>query len=426
MKVAPLIYNSLIRGYSFAIKLAAPFHDKARQLSKGHENLLPLIEEELKEATAPRVWFHCASLGEFEQGRPLMEAYKQKYPAHLIVLTFFSPSGYQVRKNYAGADFVFYLPPDTPENAQRFIAAVKPQLVFFIKYEFWYHYLSQLHRKNIPVMLISGIFRPGQLFFKQHGGFYRKMLHYFNHLFLQNKESVQLLKNIGIANTSLSGDTRFDRVADMCRNPKKIPLAEAFKNAHPLLVAGSTWPPDVEVLVPLLRHYKGRLKCIIAPHEVAESSLQQTEKMLQGLEVERFSKTNEARASTADVLLIDNVGMLSALYFTGDFAYVGGGFGKGLHNILEAATFGMPVFFGNKSYHKFQEAKDLSAEGGAFPVGNAAGLQENFAVLAEEEDKRKKAAEISARYVQQHTGATRQIMEYVHNLMKQKYAGKNI
>lgn len=419
MKVAPLVYNTLIRGYSFAIKLAAPFHSKAWKLTKGHQNLLSYIEQQLKDVKGPRVWFHCASLGEFEQGRPVMEAFKQQYPDYHIILTFFSPSGYEVRKTYAGADFIYYLPIDTPENARRFVAAVMPQLAFFVKYEFWHNYLSLLHQNNIPTLLVSGIFRPEQLFFKKNARFYRQMLFFFDHLFLQNEESVTLLESIGVQNTSLSGDTRFDRVAAICSEPKKIPLAEAFKNEQPLLVVGSSWPADLQVITPLLLNYKGKLKCIIAPHEVDEPHLQEAENQLQGLNVKRFSQTDEEKASLADVLLIDNVGMLSALYALGDFAYVGGSFGKGLHNILEAATFGMPIFFGNQAYYKFQEAKDLTEQGGAFAIGNSVELQQQFSVLMEEEDKRKKAAEICAGYVHQHTGASHQIMEYVRNLMKE-------
>lgn len=425
MKAATFLYNILIRAYSSAVKIASPFHPKAKKLAKGQHNLLADVEKQLSRVNAPLVWFHCASLGEFEQGRPVMEAFKIQYPDFKILLTFFSPSGYEVRKNYSGADFIFYLPFDTPENATRFVKAAKPRLAFFIKYEFWYNYLYQLHRQKVPTILISGIFRPEQLFFRKSGGFYRQMLHFFNHLFLQNEESVQLLQKIGVQAVSLSGDTRFDRVAATCQNPQRIPLAEAFKDQAPLLVVGSSWQPDIQVLTPLLQQFKGKLKTIIAPHEVDEAHLQETEKLLQGLKVERYSQSDDAKVTEADVLLIDNVGMLSALYALGDFAYVGGSFGKGLHNILEAATFGMPVFFGNKGYHKFQEAKDLVKSGGAFAVGSAAELQQAFGVLYKEEEKRMRAAEICATYVQQQTGATEQIMEYVGTLMKEQYARKN-
>lgn len=425
MKLEAFLYNNLNRTLAGAIGLAAPFHAKARKLYEGHKKLIHSIEERFLSENAPVAWFHCASLGEFEQGRPVMEALKKEYPNYKILLTFFSPSGYEVRKNYAGADFIYYLPFDTPVLAHRFIQAVKPEIAFFVKYEYWYNYLRLLHEKEIPTLMVSGIFNPTFIFFKPYGGFYRKMLLYFTHLFVQNEESVRLLESIGIRNYSLGGDTRFDRVAAICKEPKKVPLAEAFKDGQPLLVAGSSWKPDLEVLAPLLRRYKGKLKSIIAPHEVDEEHLAEAEEILQGLSIFRFSKATADTVKKADVLLIDNVGMLSSLYATGDYAFVGGGFGKGLHNILEPATFGMPVFFGNKAYHIFQEAYDLMERGGAFAIENTDELHQKFSVLFEREEKRKEAARSSADYVQQNTGATRQIMEYVQNMMKQN-ARKNL
>lgn len=426
MKVAPFIYNRLISAYASTVRLASPFNPKARQLAKGQQGLLTRIEQSLAGHTAPRVWFHCASLGEFEQGRPVMEAFKARYPDYRIVLTFFSPSGYEVRKNYEGADYIFYLPFDTARNAKRFLAAVQPRLAFFVKYEFWYNYLYQLHRQQVPTFLVSGIFRPGQLFFRQAGGFYRSMLHFFDHLFVQNEASVGLLKSIHIDKVSLGGDTRFDRVAAVCQAPRRIPLAEAFKGRQPLLVVGSSWQPDLEVIAPLLRAYKGKLKCIIAPHEVDEDHLKKAENGLQGLHYIRFSQANEQTVAAADVLLIDNVGMLSALYALGDYAWVGGSYGKGLHNILEAATFGMPVFFGNKNYRKFQEARDLIEAGGAFAIEDSAELQQRFAVLFTDAAKQQEAAARCAAYVQTNTGATQQIMKHIHKLKDKNYAGQNI
>lgn len=430
MTLAHFIYNRLIGAYTSLIGLAAPFHPKARQLTKGHQELLTIISAELATEKAERVWFHCASLGEFEQGRPLMEAFRERYPAIKIVLTFFSPSGYEVRKNYPGADYIYYLPFDTPSNATSFLKAVKPRLAFFVKYEFWYNYLYKLHQQQVPALLISGIFRPGQLFFKSGGGFYRNMLHFFDHLFVQNEESLQLLGQINITSTntkvSLSGDTRFDRVAAVCKEPRHIPLAEAFKGEQALLVAGSSWAPDLQVLAPLLRAYKGRLKCIIAPHEVDEQHLREAEKILAGLQSIRFSKANLRNVTAAEVLLIDNVGMLSALYALADFAWVGGSFGKGLHNILEAATFGMPVFFGNRKYHNFREATELISRGGAFAIADTGELQQRFNALYNDEAKRRQAARQSAEYVKANTGATLQIMKYVNKLMDDSNARKNI
>lgn len=426
MNVASILYNTLIGAYASGIRLAASFHAKARLLVKGQQNLLPSIEKHFAQVKAPRVWFHCASLGEFEQGRPLMEAIKKEYPHYRIVLTFFSPSGYEVRKNYAGADYVSYLPFDTPVNARRFIAAVQPEMAFFIKYEFWYNYLSLLHQHKTPLFLVSGIFRPQQLFFKKGGGFYRRILGLFTHLFVQNEESLALLKGIGIRQVSLSGDTRFDRVFHLSREPKQIPPAEIFKNKQPLLVAGSSWGPDLKVLAPLLEQYKGRLKCIVAPHEIDEDHLQEAEGLLKNLKVVRFSGAGNRELVNADVLLVDNVGMLSALYALGEYAYVGGGFGKGLHNILEAATFGVPVCFGNKNFQKFQEAVDLVQEGGAFAVADSNELKAVFGVLFEEEAKRKKAAQTCADYVQWNTGATLKIMDYIHKMIDREHARQSI
>ncbi|WP_017733433.1 3-deoxy-D-manno-octulosonic acid transferase [Nafulsella turpanensis] len=425
MKLEAFLYNTLNRTVASAIGLAAPFHTKARKLYEGHKSLINSIEKHFQSEKAPVAWFHCASLGEFEQGRPVMEAFKKEYPDYKILLTFFSPSGYEVRKDYAGADFICYLPFDTPGQAKRFIQAAKPRIAFFVKYEYWYNYLRLLHEQNVPTFLVSGIFNPSFIFFKPYGGFYRKMLLYFTHLFVQNKESARLLDSIGIRNYSLGGDTRFDRVAAICQQPKKIPLAEAFKADQPLLVAGSSWEPDLRVLAPLLLHYKGKLKAIIAPHEADEAHVEEAEEILSGLHICRFSKATEETAAKADVLLIDNVGMLSSLYALGDYAFVGGGFGKGLHNILEAATFGMPVFFGNKAYHIFQEAFDLIDRGGAFAIGSAGELQHRFSVLYEDEEKRKEAAHSCADYVQENTGATRQIMEYIQ-FMKKENARQNL
>lgn len=426
MKAAPLVYNLFIRAYASSIRLAAPFHSKARLLSQGQQGAIAAIEKRFARERAPRLWFHCASLGEFEQGRPLIEALKKEYPHYRIVLTFFSPSGYEVRKNYAGADFVCYLPFDTPENARRFLAAVQPQMAFFIKYEFWHNYLQRLQKHQTPTFLISGIFRPQQLFFKRAGGFYRQMLHFFTHLFVQNEESVKLLNSIGIKQVSLSGDTRFDRVAAICKEPKKIPQAETFKNKQPLLVAGSSWEPDLKVLIPLLQRYKGRLKCIVAPHEVDEEHLQEAESLLEKMQVVRFSRADNRSLVNADVLLIDNVGMLSALYALADYAYVGGGFGKGLHNILEAATFGLPIFFGNRQYARFQEAVDLVEEGSAFAIGDAEELNARFSVLFEQEEKRKKAARTAADYVEWNTGATQKIMKYINQMREREHARQSI
>lgn len=409
--MALLFYNISILLYQGLLWLLSPFHVKARKWTQGRKGLFSQLERALDGQTAPLAWFHCASLGEFEQGRPVIEAYRAQYPQHRILLTFFSPSGYEVRKNYPGADYIFYLPSDTASRANRFIKLTEPRIVFFVKYEFWYHYLHVLYQQDIPVISFSSIFRPEQLFFKPYGGFYRNLLRYFSHLFVQNAESKQLLKNIGIDQVSVAGDTRFDRVRQVCEARKTIPLAAAFKADRKLLVVGSSWPADMEVLLPFLNRFAGPLKVIIAPHEIHENELQALERALKQTSI-RYSQANEVNVHEAEVLIIDNIGMLSSLYQYGDFAYIGGAFGKGLHNILEAATFGMPLFFG-PNHRRFKEAMDLIESGGAFPIRETADFEKHFSYLFANETEREKKAQITRQYVTKHTGATRQIMDYV-------------
>ncbi|EMR03577.1 3-deoxy-D-manno-octulosonic acid transferase [Cesiribacter andamanensis] len=410
------LYTLSLGGYAAALRLAAPLHPKARQMVAGRRGLLEQIRTGLQGNTAPVVWFHCASLGEFEQGRPLIEALREAHPDHKIFLTFFSPSGYEVRQGYAGADWVFYLPLDSPAHARQFLDAVQPRLAVFVKYEFWHYYLQELHRRQIPTLLISAIFRHNQLFFKSHGAFYRQMLGYFSQIFVQGEESQQLLSSIGVTHVQVAGDTRFDRVLSISRQTKEIPLARAFAQDKPVLVVGSSWPADITVLAPLVQRYQGRIKVIIAPHELGESGLRHTEDTL-GVNSLRYSTATEATAAAADVLLVDTIGLLSSLYALGHWAYVGGSFGKGLHNTLEAAVWGIPVFFGNRNYQKFAEARDLIRRGGAFAVANSAELLASFGVLFEDEEKRKAAGALSADYVRQQAGATAHIMHYLNKLL---------
>ncbi|QJD81286.1 3-deoxy-D-manno-octulosonic acid transferase [Spirosoma rhododendri] len=411
------LYSTGIRLYPAVLRLAAPFHAKARRWLAGQHNLLDTIADKLGSDadTRPIVWFHAASLGEFEQGRPVMEAFRAAYPQHRILLTFFSPSGYDVRKDYDGADYVFYLPIDTPANARRFVQLVKPELVFFIKYEFWANYLRELHRANVPVVSFSAIFRSDQLFFKPYGEFYRQMLRQFNHLLVQNQESVDLLRSIGITNVTLAGDTRFDRVAQTVATIRDIPIANAFKAGQPLLVVGSAWPLDMDVLIPFINQFDKPLKVIVAPHEIDGNTIADWQKRLTRPSV-RFSQTNEIDVLRADILFIDNVGMLSSLYQYGEFAFIGGAFREGLHNILEAATFGMPIFFG-PVYDKFQEAVDLVQEGGAFPVSTTEELQTTF---AQQYNNRQKAAQITRLYVQRNIGATARVMDVAAKIKSER------
>ena len=347
-----------------------------------------------------------------------MEAYRVQYPNDKILLTFFSPSGYEVRKNYTGVDYVLYLPTDTPATARQFVALVKPRIAFFIKYEFWYNYLRELKAANVPTISFSTIFRPNQLFFKPWGGFYRNLLSYFNHILVQNQESVQLLETIGIKNVTLAGDTRFDRVAQVAAAKTEIPVVQTFKSNEPLLIIGSAWQADMDVLIPFINQFDNPLKVIIAPHDIHDDEIERWRGQLTNPSM-RYSELATVQTPIPDntqTLFIDNVGMLSSLYQYGEFAYIGGAFGKGLHNILEAATFGMPLFFG-PNYGKFQEAIDLVSEGAAFPVGNTA---EFTAAFAKQYTDRTKAVHISRDYVQRNIGATGKVMEVVKQLKSER------
>lgn len=407
------LYTLALRLYALLLQLAAPFVPKAAQWVQGRRNLLPHIQQALHSETAPLVWFHCASLGEFEQGRPLIEAYSQHHPSHKIVLTFFSPSGYEVRKKWPGASYVFYLPLDTAANARNFLEAVRPRLAVFVKYEFWHYFLAELKRRQVPTICVSAIFRPEQVFFKPWGGFYRRMLRNFTHIFTQNEVSVELLRSAGIPNASVAGDTRFDTVVrTAAAPPRPLPLVDAFvRDRAPVFIIGSSWPEDLPALTPLLEQYQDQLRFIVAPHEISETNLKLVEAALPG-RVLRYSQAQPDTVSNARVLLMDNVGLLSQLYRFGQFAYIGGAFGKGLHNTLEAAAFGLPLFFG-PTYHKFQEAKDLVELGCAFPVASAAELQQVFTPLFLSEAARLQVQDISLDYVFQSSGATNKIMQWL-------------
>ncbi|MBN8824591.1 MULTISPECIES: glycosyltransferase N-terminal domain-containing protein [unclassified Spirosoma] len=409
------LYNAGILVFQQLVKLAARFNPKARQWNEGRRDWAEKLTVMLAGNTSPIVWFHAASLGEFEQGRPVMEAFRKTYPAYKILLTFFSPSGYEVRKNYDGADYILYLPADTPANARQFIQIVMPQLAFFIKYEFWYNYLRELNQAAVPTISFSAIFRPDQLFFKPYGGFYRSLLRYFDHILVQNQESLDLLKQLDLKHSTLAGDTRFDRVAQVAAAKQEIPLAQRFKDNQPVLVVGSAWPEDMHVIIPFLNAFDKPLKAIIAPHEILEAEIEHWRTLLKKSSI-RFSQANAADASRAEILFIDNVGMLSSLYQYGEFAFIGGAFKQGLHNILEAATFGMPLFFGPE-YSKYQEAVDLVAEGAAFPVSTTTELMTAF---SRQYGNPTEAAQISRQYVQRNIGATAKVMQVVEQIKRER------
>jgi 3-deoxy-D-manno-octulosonic-acid transferase len=398
-----LLYTLSILAYRSAIGLASLYNPKAKKWIAGRRDIFKKLESSI-DKQAPLAWFHCASLGEFEQGRPVIEAFRKAYPHYKILLTFFSPSGYEVRKSYTGADYIFYLPIDTRANAERFISITRPQIALFVKYEFWFNYLDILYRKSIPFYLISASFRGDQHFFKGYGSWFRKALHHYRHIFVQNETSRQLLSSIGVTNVSVSGDTRFDRVAEIASHAKDISIAELFSRNAQVIVAGSTWPGDEQLLIEYIREHID-VKLIIAPHEIAEekivSIISSCERFTKAI---RYSQANAA-VSDARVLIIDNIGMLSSLYRYGQVAYIGGGFGKGIHNILEAATYGMPVIFG-PNYQKFNEAKELVRLGGAFSITGSPTLNETLNALLPDSRKLKEASAISRNYVERNTGAT--------------------
>ncbi|NQU52850.1 MAG: 3-deoxy-D-manno-octulosonic acid transferase [Bacteroidetes bacterium] len=408
-----LLYKIGIFFYSLLIRLVSPFNEKAKQFVVGRKNWKEALHSQI-EKEARYIWFHCASLGEFEQGRPVIEEIKQQFPEYKIVLTFFSPSGYEIRKNYDGANIVSYLPMDTKANAQAFINMVKPEKVFFIKYEFWYFYISELKNQNIPLYLFSAIFRENQHFFKNTpwGKWFRKALFQFEHFFVQNKTSAELLKSIGLSNISVSGDTRFDRVATIARAAKEIPIVNKFKGNSQLIVAGSTWKPDEELLIEFINQNKD-VKFIIAPHEVSAININRIHQLLTKPAIS-FSNINENEIDLYQVLIIDSIGLLSSLYQYGNLAYIGGGFGVGIHNILEAATFGMPIVFG-PNYKKFKEAVDLTSNGGAFSITNFIELNHTLKQLTSDKKVLYNAYRISKDYVGKNVGSTKFIIKKVFN-----------
>lgn len=404
------LYQLSIFLYGLLLRLIAPFHPKAKLWVAGRKDLLKRIEQTVEKGQE-YIWFHFASLGEFEQGRAVMEQIKAKYPNEKIIVTFFSPSGYEVRKNTALADYVFYLPVDTATNAERFVELINPKFAVFTKYEYWYFYFRALNRRQIRLLMISAIFRENQLFFKQYARFYRNILKLVSYFFTQNMESVHLLKWIGISNAGLAGDTRFDRVVELPKEHKDIPEVKAFANNYPVLVAGSTWPADEALLKELLEKHK-TWKMVLAPHEIHEEHILQILKLFPtALRFSQFNTYSDAQIAQAPVLIIDNIGMLSSLYAFGQIAYIGGGFGVGIHNTLEAATYGIPVVFGPK-YEKFQEAKDLIEIGAGFSISNAEELNQVFNAMLVEV-KRIPAATAAKNYVQQRAGATQIIMKYL-------------
>jgi len=401
-----VLYNIGILIFTALAHIISPFNSKASLWVTGRKKWAEKIRDKIKPEDRT-VWVHCASLGEFEQGRPVVEAIKRERPDLKIVLTFFSPSGYEIRKNYSNADCIIYLPADTPGNAARFVRLVNPEFVIFVKYEFWNNYISVLYSSNIPLYLISAIFRPEQHFFKWYGSFFRGILKKFEKIFVQDQSSLDLLSGIGLENISLAGDTRFDRVVQITGTARDIPQLEQFRGDEKLFLAGSSWRQDEEIITQYVNKFPGRMKWVFAPHEIDKPNIERLEKLFNIKHV-RFSEFNEASAD-ARVLIIDNIGMLSSAYKYAYIAAIGGGFGKGIHNILEPACWGIPVMFGPE-HKKFREAVDLINENGAMTFdsfGNFSGILDRWLT---DELFYLISAKAAVDYIDKNTGATAKIL----------------
>lgn len=401
------MYSLLIYLYIAGVKLAALFgHRKARLLVEGHKNIFPLLKERLRPGEK-YLWFHVSSLGEFEQGRPVMERLRESHPEYRIVLTFFSPSGYESAKKYQSADIICYLPFDTRRNVGRFLDMLKPEKAFFIKYEFWPNFLAGLKKRGVPTYSVSSIFRKEQMFFKTIDFGYRKTLKCFTHLFVQDNASKELLSSIGLDNVTVIGDTRFDRVMKIAADAKQLALVETFAEGKRVFVAGSSWTPDEDIFIKYFNAHKG-WKLIIASHEVTEARLTEIQSKFSGKCV-RYTQANMDEAREADCLLIDCFGLLSSIYRYGKVAYVGGGFGAGVHNLLEAAVYGMPVFFGPNN-RKFREAQKLKECGGGLEISSYEDFEAKMDLFDVDENLLAQAGAAAGEYVGGNSGATQKLL----------------
>ena len=418
-----MIYNIVIYFVLWGIAIASLFNEKVRKMWRGEREAFKILKQKV-DPNAKYIWFHAASLGEFEQGRPLMERIRKDYPQYKILLTFYSPSGYEVRKNYEGADIICYMPVDTRLNAIRFLRLVRPVMAFFIKYEFWSNFLHILKHRNIPTYSVSSIFREDQVFFKWYGRSYAGVLKCFTRFFVQNEESKRLLEGIGITAVDVVGDTRFDRVLQIKEAAKQLPICEAFRTGvassqsadvphhdFKVFVAGSSWPPDENIFIPFFNEHKD-WRLLIAPHVIAEEHLKLILSLIKGKKVVRYTQTTPEEAAEADVLIIDCFGLLSSMYNYGDVAYIGGGFGVGIHNTLEAAVWNMPVIFGPNN-KKFQEAQGLLKSGGGFEINNYEDFSGLMSSLMNDETFLKQAGDKAGTYVAHLAGATDKVLASV-------------
>lgn len=404
------MYNIAIYLYLLGVAVASLFDKKVKKMWRGEREAFEVLKQKVDPCSS-YVWFHAASLGEFEQGRPLIERLRRRHPEYKILLTFFSPSGYEVRKDYGGADIICYLPLDTPLNAIRFLRLVRPVMAFFIKYEFWYNYLHILKHRHVPVYSVSSIFRPDQIFFRWYARGYAKVLRCFTHFYVQNEVSRELLAGIGINEVTVVGDTRFDRVLNIREQFKQQPVAEAFSEGRRVFVAGSSWAPDEDIFIRFFNEHTD-WKLIIAPHVIGEDHLEQIMQKL-GRRAVRYTRTTPEEAREADCLIIDCFGLLSSIYHYGDVAYVGGGFGVGIHNVLEAAVWDMPVIFGPNN-RNFIEAQGLKANGGGFEIASYEDFEGVMNRFINDEEALKTAGAAAGRYVEGCTGATKKILSEVH------------
>lgn len=418
-----MIYNIVIYFVLWGIAIASLFNEKVRKMWRGEREAFKILKQKV-DPNAKYIWFHAASLGEFEQGRPLMERIRKDYPQYKILLTFYSPSGYEVRKNYEGADIICYMPVDTRLNAIRFLRLVRPVMAFFIKYEFWSNFLHILKHRNIPTYSVSSIFREDQVFFKWYGRSYAGVLKCFTRFFVQNEESKRLLEGIGITAVDVVGDTRFDRVLQIKGAAKQLPICEAFRTGEAsslsadvphhdfkVFVAGSSWPPDENIFIPFFNEHKD-WRLLIAPHVIAEEHLKLILSLIKGKKVVRYTQTTPEEAAEADVLIIDCFGLLSSMYNYGDVAYIGGGFGVGIHNTLEAAVWNMPVIFGPNN-KKFQEAQGLLKSGGGFEINTYEDFSGLMSSLMNDENFLKQAGDKAGAFVAHLAGATDKVLASV-------------
>lgn len=418
-----MIYNIVIYFVLWGIAIASLFNEKVRKMWHGEREAFKILKQKV-DSNAKYIWFHAASLGEFEQGRPLMERIRKDYPQYKILLTFYSPSGYEVRKNYEGADIICYMPVDTRLNAIRFLRLVRPVMAFFIKYEFWSNFLHILKHRNIPTYSVSSIFREDQVFFKWYGRNYAGVLKCFTRFFVQNEESKRLLEGIGITAVDVVGDTRFDRVLQIKEAAKQLPICEAFRTGvassqsadvphhdFKVFVAGSSWPPDENIFIPFFNEHKD-WRLLIAPHVIAEEHLKLIFSLIKGKKVVRYTQTTPEEAAEADVLIIDCFGLLSSMYNYGDVAYIGGGFGVGIHNTLEAAVWNMPVIFGPNN-KKFQEAQGLLKSGGGFEINTYEDFSGLMGSLMNDETFLKQAGDKAGTFVAHLAGATDKVLASV-------------